>query len=549
MDWFRDSPEQDQVPLTELLLDAFDPDDPLDTMTAASELAAFAEEHKENPRRHPDSPDIDAVVETLAQARTQEADLMLILWDLFLDPSPLTEFQRRLITRRTKAPAWVASLNQAKPTRAVHIGPVTGELRLIGIEIQGPDGPITAAVDIFYSGIAMIRDGYVYPGSVSNLVRRAQSWEDEGITVEDLALEDARAEIEDAIEWTERYIDAPETETWPSTKPLLRWMLRLLPDGGTGYEYPEYTEEELDAEIAAFMASPHAANLGKDAAGQAGFLLNLADNYGSGDVRNWSSQLVERVLLDLIPRKLIAADEHFKPIPKVLEALVVYCHEQLEIPSFITDEVLHTIAVSTPEYRRLTKPSYYDPGIAGYSLYGYSWGKDIGGAEAIDSVNTNPLPVEKFDSKGLSREVGKRARSVAQVIEESATEFFGDPELTTATLRLLRILCDEHPQYFTYKSTAKAMAATPWEANVAASLCWLIGKSNNWFRQSDPSRTVKALMKAFGVKTPPNGRGDTIAKWIPTAQMSYGGWQLGNPSLLTSTRREEILSQAARDLR
>ena len=33
-----------------------------------------------------------------------------------------------------------------------------------------------------------------------------------------------------------------ETDTWPASRPLTEWLLRFLPEGGTGYVRPNWTK-------------------------------------------------------------------------------------------------------------------------------------------------------------------------------------------------------------------------------------------------------------------------------------------------------------------
>jgi hypothetical protein len=58
----------------------------------------------------------------------------------------------------------------------------------------------------------------------------------------DIDLADARARIFEAAE-NGGYIYPPlETDTWPASRPLAEWLLRLLPSGGTGYVRPEWSQ-------------------------------------------------------------------------------------------------------------------------------------------------------------------------------------------------------------------------------------------------------------------------------------------------------------------
>lgn len=60
----------------------------------------------------------------------------------------------------------------------------------------------------------------------------------------DLDLADARVRITDAIERAAMTIPAFETDTWPVCRPIVEWVTRQLPEGGTGYVRPEWSEDD-----------------------------------------------------------------------------------------------------------------------------------------------------------------------------------------------------------------------------------------------------------------------------------------------------------------
>ena len=538
--------EEAQNAILDILDGIFSMEDSYAALSAAGTLISLAETHGSYPISSPTTPDIDDVEDVLFRMKSSKADLVLAVMDRIRDPSPLSEFQRRLIGRRTPLPAWVGRLDDLTPTKAAAIGPVTGELRTIAVHLQGLGDPLTFVVDILYSGVAMIADGYAFPGPLSDLTTSMEARDSDRWEIGEISLADARAEIEEALNLTERYLDPPQTHTWPATKPLLRWAMRFLPEGGAApsTDFLEQPEEYIDAQVAAFMASEYANGLGRHTEDRAHFLLDLANNYGSGDIRNWSAQLVERVLLDLIPRKTLAGPDYLRPFPKVLGALVRYYHDLTGVPPIVTEDTLAAIASSRREFNRLIKPDHHDSSFYDVLWIGDDWEKDIGGSDKLDSVNVEPLPVEKFNPRGLRREVAKHARAVAREIERVAPQFFEDPEMTTSALRILRKLCEDSPEYFRSKSTAGSTGPVPWETSVAAAICWLAAKGNNWFIRSDPKRTVKAMTAAFGLKSFPSGRGDTIGSRILSAQLGEDRWHLGDPSLLTSTRRAHILRES-----
>lgn len=95
--------------------------------------------------------------------------------------------------------------------------------------------------------------------------------------------------------------------------------------------------------------------LGSEVDFHTSFLVDMAAEYGTGDPRQWSGRLVERVLTDLAPRKLAADKESLLDLPRTLRALVRYSHHLLGVPPAISGNTLEAIRVFEPDYRALVE--------------------------------------------------------------------------------------------------------------------------------------------------------------------------------------------------
>ena len=62
-----------------------------------------------------------------------------------------------------------------------------------------------------------------------------------------LDLADARAWLVEGIDSGARTLPRFESDTWPPCRPLVEWITRLLPLGGTGRAWREWTDDERDA--------------------------------------------------------------------------------------------------------------------------------------------------------------------------------------------------------------------------------------------------------------------------------------------------------------
>ena len=123
--------------------------------------------------------------------------------------------------------------------------------------------------------------------------------DDPDVAFTDLDPADARARITEAIELGAITVPPLETDTWPACRPLVEWMVGLLPDGGTGYVRPEWPDEARQALAERFFASPFGAGL--DDADRRGLLESLVwfgADYGPGDPLRWSPVAVEMLMAD-----------------------------------------------------------------------------------------------------------------------------------------------------------------------------------------------------------------------------------------------------------
>jgi hypothetical protein len=115
----------------------------------------------------------------------------------------------------------------------------------------------------------------------------------------------------------------------------------MLPPGGTGYVRPEWDEAALAELTDRFFASPEAHGLDdEDRRALLESLLWFGTDYGPGDPLRWSPTAVEILLLDWIPRKIIAEPAYLRRAPDLLRAFVAFCHVQRGLRTELTTEAL-----------------------------------------------------------------------------------------------------------------------------------------------------------------------------------------------------------------
>jgi len=147
-----------------------------------------------------------------------------------------------------------------------------------------------------------------------------------------------------------------ETDTWPASRPLTEWLLRLMPEGGTGYVRPNWTKAAKKKLANRFFASEFGRPL--DDAEQRDLLnefLWFGTDYGPGDPMRWSPVAVEILLDDWIPRKIVADPEYLSRAPALLRAFIRFCHAERKIQPALTDETLAAVDEYEPEYQRVIR--------------------------------------------------------------------------------------------------------------------------------------------------------------------------------------------------
>ena len=331
-------PDDPEVPdMIVALREALDSPDPLDLLSIASGILA-ALEPLPGPFGSPlddDDPivDVSEFMDMLVSMPSEETDSLLVACAELLDDPVLQAIVQTEVRPRIQVmPPWLAELARLRVTRAVLLESVLDGEETIALQATGPRGGFTLMVAIERLGSPFVEDAYAISETIDGLIDRLDQDQPEDLVVRPLQLKDARARIEDGLETTGMLVPPVETETWPGFRPLLEWALRGIPEGGEGYIYEEWEQEDIEAFLDEFMESRHAFGYLRRDRQLAGLLVDFALNYGTWDPRQWSPRFVERVLLDLIPRKVMYPLEDLQAFPRILGALVMFGNESLNIP-------------------------------------------------------------------------------------------------------------------------------------------------------------------------------------------------------------------------
>src|SRR4051794_15402925 len=246
------------------------------------------------------------------------------------------------------------------------------------------------------------------------------------------------------------------------------------------------------------------------------------------------------LLVDWIPRKIVADVRHLAKAPDVLRALIRFSHAERGIRAELTDETLAAVDEWEPEYQetirspRLQGPEallaamgVLDPEEHLAGLARAELTRVVGGAAALDELDTEPLPDEPFAWERVPADVRDRVGEVLD-LADGCCDALLDVEHRTAVRRLLAAAAEGDPGVF-----RRGRADT-----LAAAACWLVGKAN--LRFGHDGLTVQQLMAHFGRTGSPSQRGAALLQAIGVNPYVPGGPELGSADYLTAERRRQL---------
>jgi len=542
--------------------------EPLDFLYYVSNLLTAVDPRGQNPFERersggPELPTLPELLESFTEIVLPETTALLAaLAELGPDELTRARARRALAARPHPLPDWLARLGEASVYRAAESTHVLGDGDSVLLGARLPGHELTAVIYIDHNLGTIVKDAFAAPGSIGEVIERMREiTDDPDVRLGDISLADARVRAAEAIEVGAIMFPPAETETWPGSRPLTEWLLRLLPEGGTGYVRPTWGEPAKRKLAKRFFGSPFGQPL--DDADHRDLLdqvLWFGTDYGPGDPLRWSPVAVEILLADWIPRKIVASPGQLSKVPALLRAFIRFCHAERGIRAALTDDTLAAVDEWEPEYQRVIrsprpqgpmallaamgvlgdeKPWEDEPFEPGQQFL-RTLAEEVGGQEALDSLDDTPLPDEEFGWDGVPAGVRDRVGEVLAACDRCCDDLFG-AEYRTACRRLLARAVPELPALS--RKTARPEA-------IAAAVCWVIGKGNQRFGRTDGDLRVKDLASYFSLSQsgiPERGFQVMRAAGLPAAH-AYPDVHLGSPDLLVSTRKKTIIELRDRHL-
>ncbi|MGD0062861.1 MAG: DUF6398 domain-containing protein [Streptosporangiaceae bacterium] len=545
--------------------------EPLDFLAYVSTLLAAVDPRGQNlfgcePAGRPERATLAELLESLAEVElTETTALLAVLAELGPDELARARARRALATRSPAPANWLAALGETSVYHAVESTHVLGDgdSVLLGTRVGGHE--LTAVIYIDHNLGTVVKDAFPVPGPVGEVTEfMRQSADDPDMRFRAISLADARARVAAAIELGAMMFPPLETDTWPASRPLTEWLLRLLPEGGTGYSRPTWTRAAKSRLAKRFFSSEFGLPL--DDADHRDLLdqfLWFGTDYGPGDPLRWSPVAVEILLADWIPRKIVASPGYLGKAPALLRAFIRFCHAEHKIRPALTDQTLAAVDEHEREYQRVIRsPRPQGPMalLAAMGVAGDGWpgpdepfeagpypldpldpldflarlATEVGGPDALDSLDEVPLPeAEEFGWDGIPADLRDRAADVLAACDRCCDDLFG-AEYRTACRRLLA-------RALPGLSGPLRKATRP--EVIAAAACWVIGQGNDRFGRRPGELRVKDVTSYLGLghaSVAERGRQVMRAAGIQPA-LDYPEVRLGSPDLLVSGRRRRII--------
>ncbi len=560
-------PDEAEADLLELIRSSLRSKDPTSTATLVSSLiqAASAEpELDEDPEVA--AVTLEAFIDSFVGSPYAETTAALhVIAALLPDEVEAARVRRVLAGRRHPVPEAVSGVRDITVERAARMGDELGDGDnvILGLGWPGTRG-VTMVVYVDEAFGTRVKDVFLVPEPfdvVCGWYREAlpQQGRDSEELV-DTSIADARASIAQAVGHGDAP-DAPLTPEdwsgpdgeplgWPSARPFVEMLLRRMPTGGTSLlsstAYPAMTAEEA---VEGFLGSDGAAGLpaAVDVEGAARLLARDAEE-GAGHPLRWSPTQVELALTQRLPWAGGAEEDALEAVPDVLPAFVRHAHERLGISGAATADTLAAVVEWMPAFEALcdaapaarwrqigTMMEAFDQGDHAPLLL-QSLADEVGGQEALDHLDAEPLPAGRPALDEVAADVRETLTAIAALVDEwfdrsSRVESAGGvgEEWRTATHRLLVGAAERDPSWLRRRADARSRAAGAiWATGVANRLMGVHGLV-----------LVKDLAADLGVKGAPSAKAEALLRAWGVPAWDYDV-PLGDSRLLVSTYRAEI---------
>lgn len=275
--------------------------------------------------------------------------LLAVLRELVDDDLLRARCRREVAARHDSLPRWLTELADTTVVRTVRMTDVFGDADELLVGVRLADGQeITCAVHVDHLMMSSVKDAFFVPESISTVLGVATSSNtDPDTSFHEMEPAECRVRLQYALQRPPSLLLVHQSDTWPSSRALVRWLVRLMPGEGSAFTVPEKIPVDEDL-LDRFFASPLAASMNDRDHRE---LLRLSIDDGTGDPLRWSEVRVR----ELLSTAVVFDDEipvaTQLDLPALLRAFVPFAHAESGIRPELTSDALAAIDDAADLYR------------------------------------------------------------------------------------------------------------------------------------------------------------------------------------------------------
>lgn len=303
----------------------------------------------------------ELILQMAAGGRFETSAAALAMATLLGEAELRRQVRREIAEHGQVLPRWLAELHHAEPfQRAVEVSTVFRDVDQLLVNVTAPGGfPLTAVVLVDNELGAFAADAVVADVPLDEAVHITLEDAGEDAAARDISPADARARIEDAIRELDLGPGTGGYESWAQSRPLVEWIVSLLPAGGTVEGLPGLSVEELEAIVERFLASPFGPTWsGESLRPLVEEIVTAGSGNGIGDPLVWSPANVRKLLTE--PYAVDDTTPSLHRTPELLRDLIRYGHAERGLRPELTAGALAAVDASAELFREFVEDRDFD---------------------------------------------------------------------------------------------------------------------------------------------------------------------------------------------
>jgi hypothetical protein len=235
--------------------------------------------------------------------------------------------------------SWTSELRNLAIDEVFLLEHVLGDRRLFILPVRIPTKiPLLVGVEVDDDLGSLVVDAFLVPGDAGELAVAIPTTRPE-MRPADCSPAQARAELEDALECGTSPLMVRDADRWPTCEPMVRWLLRCLPAGGSPRSCDFAEAHDVLGAIDAFFTTDWGRALDRPnrRAQLTKVLTDLADE--GEDPLRWSPLSADRRLDDWSIDRWQPVDD----LDVLLCAFVGHRHSLLDVPPDLTSMTMDVI--------------------------------------------------------------------------------------------------------------------------------------------------------------------------------------------------------------